>query len=109
MRKLILILFCTLYMVACSSKTDIPQSKKNEAVQYFKTQEQQVHDSTWTNDRTLAVGVYDDGTKKDGYALYVCQKLADMGIHDVRVRVVDIQKLVQDNKWINLGTASCDW
>lgn len=109
MKRILLSLLCIFSIVACSGKPDIPESKKQEAVQYFKTQEQQIYDSTWTGDRTIAVGVYDDGTKRDGYALYVCQKLADMGIHDVRVRVIDMQKLMRDNKWVSLGTASCNW
>lgn len=109
MKRIILLLVLLTFITACSGKSDIPESKKQEAVQYFKTQEQQILDSTWTGGSTLAVGVYNDGTKRDGYALYVCQKLADMGIHNVRVRVIDFQRLIHDNKWINLGTASCNW
>lgn len=96
-----------IFISACSNKPDIPESKKQQAVQYFKTQEPVAKDSTWTSNNTFSVGVIDDGTKRDGYALYVCQVLADMGIHEVRVKIIDIEKLVKTDKWENLGTAQC--
>lgn len=107
MKKIILLLITLFLTIACSNKPDIPEKKKQQAIQYFKTQELITKDSTWTDKRTFSVGVIDDGTKRDGYAEYVCQTLADMDIHEVRVRVIDIEKLVRTDKWINLGTAQC--
>lgn len=109
MKKILLLLMVLNFITGCSNKSDIPESKKQQAIQHFKTQEPTTKDSTWLAKRTFSVGVLDDGTKRDGYALYVCQVLSDMGIHDVRVIVIDISKLVTTDKWVKLGAASCDW
>ena len=56
----------------------------------------------------LYVGVIDDGTRRDGYAQYVCQVLADHRVAaGTTVHVMDIVKITRDNDWKKLGTARC--
>lgn len=71
--------------------------------------EKQVKDAAWTSRGVLKVGVFNDGTNRDGYAKYICQVLYDYKFkgEGVLVRVIDIVKLVNKDKWVNIGTARC--
>lgn len=55
------------------------------------------------------VGVIDDGTSRDGYAMYVCEEIREYGIKDkdIRVQIIDIVKLVRQDKWVKIGEARC--
>lgn len=75
----------------------------------FKSDEEKTtKDAVWTDVNTFKVGVYSDGTNRDGYAQYVCLTLYDYGFKgkNVLVRVVDYQKVLR-GQWVNLGTAFC--
>lgn len=76
---------------------------------HFQASEPKVKDAIWTRPDVFKVGVYDDGSKRDGFALYVCQVLAENGFGGdrVTVQVVDIVRLVANGEWIKLGSARC--
>lgn len=60
----------------------------------------------------LTVAVRDDGSRRNGYASYLCQELPEWGIYDDKmdVRVVDAARLAKANgdfRSISLGTVHC--
>lgn len=69
--------------------------------------EPKVKDLMWRGS-TLYVGVLDDGSNRFGYALYVCNVLAEHDLRGMTVHVMDIVKIVRDNDWVKLGSADCD-
>ncbi|AKG08669.1 hypothetical protein AAX06_01445 [Moraxella bovoculi] len=115
-------------MVGCSDETpqteqvqseqvktdEIAQSDneiREKAKQHFLgDNEPVVKDAMWAKPNLFKVGVVDDGTSRDGFAEYVCEVLrTDFDIKDspLMVEVIDIQQLVNNNKWIELGGAVC--
>jgi len=97
----------------CGGGGDIDNSwrttKHSDLENYFKsTEEPIVKDAIWTQKNFFKVGVFDDGTDRSGYALYVCQILSDKGMSNgVTVHVIDIIKLSAQGKWVKLGQANC--
>ncbi len=83
--------------------------KQDSIVKLFKSDKEKIaKDALWINGgRTLRVGVIDDGTRRDGYADYVCQVLKDYGFSGVRVVINDIVKIVRNNEWVELGKSKC--
>lgn len=70
--------------------------------------EKKVKDATW-NSRgfpSLIVGVWDDKTRRDGYAQYLCGVLKDHGVKGGKVRILDQAAALKD-EWTELGTADC--
>lgn len=68
--------------------------------------EQKVISAAWNNEGlypSLLAGVRDDGTRRDGYAEYLCTVLADFNIKNATVRVMDNNK----TEWTELGKATC--
>jgi hypothetical protein len=66
-------------------------------------------DAVWTAKDIFKVGVLDDGSRRDGYAQYVCGVVADEGFRGkgVWVQIIDVVKLNITGKWIKLGEAHC--
>jgi hypothetical protein len=66
-------------------------------------------DAIWTAKDIFKIGVIDDGSRRDGYAQYVCEILYDEGFkgHKVWIQVIDIVKLTQNGSWVKLGEAHC--
>ncbi len=91
------------------SKDKQTSSSKEDAESYFKSdKEPKVKDAKWTSDTLFKVGVLDDGTRRDGYAQYVCSVLKDdFKISKVDVHVIDIAKLAATGEWVKLGEAVC--
>lgn len=82
----------------------------DKAVNYFKSdQEPKVIDAVWTADDIFKVGVFDNGTSRNGYAQYVCMALSDFGFKNkgVWVQVIDYRKLINDGSWKRIGEAHC--
>lgn len=104
--KKIILLALLVGLVGCSSQSKISEEKKQQVVNHFKGDET-IKDSTWTSSSTFRVGVLDTNSNRDGLAQYVCQELNALDVHGVTVKVIDIQKLVSTNKWIDLGQANC--
>lgn len=100
--------FCSILTTQLAAETYSPQ---HEAVQHLfqSNEEKTAKDAIWTARDTFKVGVIDDGTKRDGYANYVCQVLQDYGFNGKKiwVQVIDIVKLTNTGKWIKLGESHC--
>ncbi|ABD90584.1 hypothetical protein [Mannheimia haemolytica] len=108
MKKALTLLALSLF--ALPVQADSLELARNKVKQIFISDEEpKVKDATWTAPFIFKVGVFDDGTKRDGYAEYVCQVLYDHGFKGkgVLVSVIDIKKLVQTGDWVDLGKAKC--
>ena len=111
MRKL----FCLIMivgMLALSANAIAGNYSKNyqEVIKYFiSSAEPQVKDAVWTQENFLYLGVYDDGSKRNGYAQYACLVLNDMGFRgkNIYVKIIDLHKMYKTKKWIKLGEAYC--
>lgn len=86
-------------------------SPQHDAAQkrFQGNEEPTAKDATWTSPSIFKVGLYDDGSSRDGYAQYVCMTLNDYGFKEkkVWVQIIDIVKLVRDDKWVKIGEAHC--
>lgn len=76
---------------------------------FQSSEEKTAKDAVWTSKNIFKVGVFDNGSRRDGYASYVCQVLYEHGFkgRGVWVQVIDILKLTQHSKWVKLGEARC--
>ena len=94
---------------------------KMDKVVKVLTKEKKILGTTWSNnefDNSIAyinAGVIDDGTKRDGYAQYLCQTAKEYGVLNrdrygkrVIVKVNDIKALLNSNRDITLGKAWCN-
>lgn len=62
-----------------SAWADIPADKLAIAQKLIRT-EPKVKDAYWSSGSTLLVGVFDDRSRRDGYASYVCEVLYEEGL-----------------------------
>lgn len=69
--------------------------------------EPKVKDATWMTDQNLYVGVIDDGSRRDGFAEYLCIAAADHGVSPYLIKIIDISKVVKDKTFVELGKANC--
>lgn len=98
-----------------AASDNISSDTKKDIIKYFMSdKEPMVKDAVWADQlkNTLYIGVIDDGTRRDGFADYVCQVLiSDFGLKqgDASVYVMDIVKITRDNKWEQLGRSGCQW
>lgn len=86
-------------------------SSQHEMVQklFQSNEEKTAKDSAWTARDIFKLGVISDGSRRDGYAEYVCQVLYDYGFKGkkVWVQVIDIVELIRNSDWVKLGEAHC--
>ena len=68
-------------------------------------QEEKVLDAYWKTAKWLYIGVYNDGTRRDGYAAYICASAKAQGAE--MVKIIDIVQLKRTGKWVELGRAMC--
>lgn len=107
------VLFSSVFLLTGCGGTDIDDSwrtaRHTDMENYFKSDEEPTaKDALWTSKHFFKVGVFDDGTDRSGYALYVCQNLSDKRMSNgVTVHVIDIIKLSAQGKWVKLGEANC--
>ncbi len=80
------------------SKKDPKAEKDNEKILGLVKSEPKVKDAVITDSDVLYVGVIDDGTKRDGYADYLCQVLKDNQSGIGRVKVVKLNSQNDPNK-----------
>ncbi|MBU1054124.1 MAG: hypothetical protein KKC46_09880 [Proteobacteria bacterium] len=109
----ILILFLLVMILIFPSilYSDEYSSQHQKVVKLFESDEEPTtKDALWTASNIFKVGVFNDGTNRNGYAQYVCQVLYNEGFKDkkVWVQVIDIGKLNSTGKWIKLGEAQCN-
>jgi len=93
-----------LVALSCQAVAAPSQAQLDGALAEVKA-EKRVLSAAWNSKTTpsLLAGVKDDGTRRDGYAQYLCGVLADHGIKGGVVRVLDEHS--QD--WKELGKAWC--
>ena len=85
-------------------------SNHDKVMNYFKSsQEQSVKDAVWTSEKIFVVGRFRDGSRQDGFAMYVCEILYDYGFKGERVmvNVIDIVKLKNTGDWESIGSTVC--
>ncbi len=74
--------------------------------------EPKILDLTLTDANVLYISVKDDGTRRDGYAGYVCQVLDDHGVTGKRVKIIKHRSQNDPNKdnayGVLLGEQWCD-
>ena len=89
---------------------DTMTTSRDKVQSLFQSKNEPVaKDALWTSNNIFKVGVIDDGTLRNGYALYVCNILYEHGFKgkEIWVQVIDIVKLTQDNDWVKLGESHC--
>lgn len=94
-----------------TDKNKLTDAKKAEIVAYFKSDEEpSVADALFPYS-TLKLGMHNDGSNRDGFAKYACQILQsefDVDVNElVIVNIIDIDKLVRTDKWVDIGKANC--
>ncbi len=93
-----------------TSKKDTSKEKAKIITYLLSAKEPKIKDALWSSDRVLAVGVFDDGSNRDGYAQYLCMILYDYELKGERIyiKVIDFSKVVQKKGFIKLGEAFCE-
>ncbi len=99
-------------MAACllsATALAAPTEAQNKFLAYLTKsgKEPKVKDATWATDRNLYVGIMDDGSRRDGYADYLCLVAGDHGVRPDLIKVIDIVKVVRTGKFVELGKAYC--
>ena len=69
--------------------TDNPVPDNYKAAMDEIRAENKVINAVWVGDITLWVGVKDDGTRRDGYAQYICLLLHDHKINNVYIHIME--------------------
>lgn len=96
-----------------TSNKNIPaiknMSKERKNIIPILMKEKKIKDVSWGSDKTLRVGVFDNGMDRSGYAEYVCLVLADNGLKENKtyVKIIDIIKVAQKGEFITLGEKFC--
>lgn len=68
-----------------------PAAASQESALAAIKKEPKVKDAAWASGSSLWVGVLDDGGRRDGYASYICQVLAEHGAaKGALVKVMDV-------------------
>lgn len=64
-----------------------------------------IKDALWMTANNLYVGVIDNGSRRDGFAAYVCNDAKPKGAK--MVKVIDIAKLKRTGKFVEIGISRC--
>lgn len=109
--QILAVALCTAMFSFISQANAATYSQQHEAVQklFQSNEEKTAKDAVWTARDVFKVGVINDGSRRDGYADYVCQVLYDYGFKGkkVWVQVIDIVKLTRGGDWVKLGESHC--
>lgn len=101
------ILFCFISIASADWQKSNAQLEMEKLFQ--SNAEKTAKDALWTARDMFKVGVIDDGSLRDGYAMYVCEVLREYGLSaGTRVQIIDIVRLTRNGKWMKLGEAKCD-
>lgn len=82
----------------------------DKAQRHFQSDaEPTAKDAIWTAPDIFKIGVQDNGANRDGYAEYACSVLNEHGFAGKRiwVQIIDIDKLVREQRWVKLGETWC--
>jgi hypothetical protein len=92
-----------------TSASAAPTAAQKKFVDYLikSGEEPKVKDATWATDENLYVGVISDGTRRDGFAEYLCSVASDHGLKPDLIKIIDIVKVNRTGKFIELGKAYC--
>jgi len=116
MKKRFVIIFLGAAILFIAFKPNSPPNAETYSPQHDQvkelfqsSKESTAKDAIWTSSSIFKVGVVDDGTRRDGYAEYVCQVLYDYGFkgEEVWVQIIDIVKLTRDGDWVKIGETRC--
>ncbi|TDV64564.1 hypothetical protein [Pseudomonas sp. LP_7_YM] len=69
--------------------------------------EPKVKDATWMTDSNLYAGVFDDRSRRDGFADYIRSVAGDHGVSPELAKIIDIVKLVRTGKFVEIGKSVC--
>lgn len=88
---------------------DLELARQQIRDRYFSEQEPTAKDALWTMHDIFKVAVVNDGHSRNGYAESVCLTLYDYGFkgEKVWVQIIDIEKVVNDKKFVKIGEAHC--
>ncbi|KTB75772.1 hypothetical protein AO072_05425 [Pseudomonas syringae ICMP 13102] len=86
-----------------------PSQTQKDFITYLvkSGREPKVKDATWMTDSNLYVGVFDDRSRRDGFADYICSVAGDHGVSPELVKIIDIVKLVRTGKFVEIGKSVC--
>ncbi|USH01076.1 hypothetical protein K6Q96_08990 [Grimontia kaedaensis] len=100
--------------IACLFSLQIHAKSYSEEHQKVQTlfqsdEEKTAKDAVWTAPDIFKVGGIDDGSRREGYAEYVCLTLYDYGFKgkNVWVQIIDFDRLIKGNDWVKLGEKTC--
>lgn len=82
-----------------------PDPRRSQVVAAL-LKEPKVKAARWAAQDSLWVAVFDDGTRRDGYAAYVCEVARSRGLRGFVVRVQDAAALRRD-ELVTLGKHDC--
>lgn len=91
--------------------------KKSEPIVYFKdekavkeilSKEKKIKDFNLEFQGWVYVGMYSDGTRRDGYAGSLCLTLMPYLAHEITVKIVDYKDVLQKKGFTEMGIARCD-
>jgi hypothetical protein len=106
--------FAILFFVSCGDSTpaEKPQDNPNNKSALEEIRKEKAITESFINDaNVLYVSVADDGTRRDGYAMYLCNILGEHKATTKMVKVMKVGSVGDPNATnaygIQLGEASC--
>jgi hypothetical protein len=98
-------LLLSITLLYCSLAAAAPAQSQLDAALSEVKMEEKVFDASWQDTELpiLVARMFDDGSRRNGYAGYLCMLLSEHGINGGVVRVVD----VVGKEMRELGRASC--
>lgn len=100
-----LVLTCLLAAVAAGAGAAGTPEQEAWLKTLLKEDGKVIKDATWMNERSLYIGVIDDGTRRDGLAQAVCEDAIKHGAE--LVKVVDVVIVARKGKFVELGRYWC--
>jgi len=94
--------FCIDYQDACE-----PEKQSNVDAALVALKQESVIHNVVADGSFIYVSVWDDGTDRTGYAMYVCEVLREYGVIGRVVKVVEIAQLIGRDKIVVLGRYRC--
>ena len=108
-KKIIILAMAVMAGFQSAGATEYSEKQMEVVLLFQGNEEPTAEDAIQATSDILKVGVFNDGSRRDGYASYVCQVLYERGFKGLQVwvQVIDIIQLTRNNKWVRLGQARC--